>query len=213
MLERASEDEDSASRYFEEIAPPPPPADRAPAGLDDLPLGPGPSTVDVAFDATADSGALPVEPQRHGGGGWKLPAGLLLVVAIGLLIGVVLGQRRADSPETEDVETVDVPAQVAYPGFVLLDARPWAEVTRITALDEELGANEESVEEEIPITPSRYTPVALELQPGRYRLSLRYPPGGQTQDLEIEVTSEVTVEHRLTFVAVDGEEYFSEVEW
>ena len=165
-----------------------------------------------------------------------LIAGLLVVIVF-LFLGVLLshlGSSRETAPR-DDVAAPDVAAAVALdPGFAVLDAVPWAEVVRIVALSAadspaadprtadspvagppaaDSPAADSRTAEEIPITPSRYTPVALELPPGRYRIVLRYPPTGAGEEIEVEVASGARVERRLSFEDLDGKRYFAAIGW
>jgi serine/threonine-protein kinase len=183
-------------------------------GLDDLPLGPEPSPRTRAFDETRARPSSPPPTHKGGGGGWKLPLVLLLVVLAGLAVGLFLGQRgQPGDAESEAVPVEDVSAQALDPGFVVLDAVPWAEVLSIVPVAGAPPQGGDEIDEEVPITPSRYTPVVLELLPGRYRMILSYPPGGQTQEVEVEVASGAEVEQRVTFAPLDGKQYFDQVGW
>ncbi len=189
-------------------------ATAGPLRLDDLPLGPEPeSSPAPAFDQTRVQ--PPSSPIRGGGrGGWKLPLALLAVILIGLAIGLLLGQRGKSRSGSESLATEDVVAQALDPGFVTLDAVPWAEILRIVPiLDEARESAGEEVDEEVPITPSRYTPVVLQLPPGRYRLTLSYPPAGGIEEIEIDVVSGGVLERRVSFEALDGDKYFDQIGW
>ena len=185
---------------------------------------------EIALDGMLENapGGLPPPPpapekksQRQappGGHGSRtmLIAGLL-VVTVSLFLGVLLSHLSPWRDDEPEVEVQDVAALALDPGYAVLDAVPWAEITQVVPVSaeppgESPGADSR-ITEAIPITPSRYTPVALELPPGRYRIVLRYPPAGADEEIEVEVASGGRIERRLSFEELDGQRYFEKVGW
>ena len=125
---------------------------------------------------------------RRAGGlhwGWVL---VFLVALVGVFAGSFylsgyLTEAPGAAPETavEDVSGTDLP-----PGFIALDASPWAEIVSV-----EDGGGESEVVTGAPFTPKRWA-----LPPGRYRITLRHPASVEPQTVEIEVeTGRVTRRH------------------
>lgn len=161
--------------------------------------------LDTEFRATTEwsSGArrkaLPNEP-----GGRRLGLAALVVallVALGLGLGLLprwKAPQEEPSSGGEMVDPKDLPA-----GFLKLDASPWAEIVELT----------DAAGEEVPITPSRYTPVVLHLPPGRYHLIARYPTQEESQELDLEIVSAELLEQKLSFGEIEGRDYFSAMGW
>jgi hypothetical protein len=120
---------------------------------------------------------------------------VVVLVVLVMVVGHVNQLRNTASPElsVEEVSTVDL-----APGFLALDASPWAEVVNIVDL-----AGGESP----PSAPSRFTPVVLTLPPGRYRLTLRDPSGAETQELVVEIESGAQREEQHQWREIDGRQY------
>ncbi|MCK6684179.1 MAG: protein kinase [Thermoanaerobaculia bacterium] len=91
----------------------------------------------------------------------------------------------APRPAVIPVETPALPAATrppaegrGAPGTLTLSAFPWAQVVSIT--DETTGRP-------VPLAGEFHTPIALTLDPGRYRLELRGPDGTATKKIEVEI--------------------------
>ncbi|MCP4589616.1 MAG: hypothetical protein GY842_02620, partial [bacterium] len=81
------------------------------------------------------------------------------------------------------------------PGVLIVDARPWAQVTEVT---DEAG-------NQFLASPA-YTPLRLTVDPGSYRISLR---NEQTeQQLTAEVTASETVTRVAEFSETDIDDFF-----
>jgi hypothetical protein len=147
------------------------------------------------------------EPPQGSGGRGLLWAGLLVVAicaALGVLLSRVIASREAGGGVAETVPAAVVEEAAApAPGTVVVDARPWAEIASVAAPP---GAEE-------PVLPIRDTPVILELPPGVYRFTLRHPPSGSVEEVEVEVVSGERIEIRPTLWEIDGEGYFDELGW
>lgn len=91
---------------------------------------------------------------------------LLLLIALGL-IALFRGGTPNPVP-TEPAVAVSTPPPATKPalgsqqGWLVIDAVPWAEVIRVWDQDGR----------EIPLTASRFTPLALQVSPGVYRVAL-----------------------------------------
>lgn len=223
LLERDAEEEESASRRFEVVAEPPgqvptPPTRRGIELVPDPPpsVEPAPPAESVAAeplhrgldDATIRSidGALPPPPERpeppvaHGSRNMVV-AGLLLAAVFAVVGYFLLRQGRANEPA---LQPQDVEAQAMSPGTLILDAVPWAEIVDL----------ENPFLDEAPtISPSRFTPVVLELPPGEYRMTFVYPPTGQLEERILQVDSDQLVEERVVFQQLDADRYFEQVGW
>ena len=212
LLERDVAEEESASQMFE-IEPSGDVEPAAPSGEAALGAGKPRDLAEASIrglsDATIRSFEGPPQqvrdrpdpptahPTRN-----MVAVGLMLVVVFAALVFLIT--RGGPAGERPTLEAEDVAAADLSPGSLALDAVPWAE---IVALDNP------ALEEAPPISPSRFTPVILSLPPGDYRISLRYPPTGQSQELAVHVESDVRVEERVTFESLDAQAYFERVGW
>ncbi len=73
------------------------------------------------------------------------------------------------------------------PGTVILDAHPWASVESIIAAD---GAK-------VPLPTDRATPMRLDLEPGRYAITLER--NGATRALDVDIGSGTIIKRSATF--------------
>lgn len=106
---------------------------------------------------------------------------VVVIVLLSLGVGFWLSRQgvlRTGTGE-EEVVTEEVAPAAAGPGWVALDAAPWAELVRVV--------DEDGVEQALPEV--RTTPLVLTLRPGTYRLSLSYPPRKKTADVEVTVAA------------------------
>ncbi len=229
LLERDAEEEESASQMFEleptgdvgpalttgETSPGGAPRRMSPSGMPPSGLPPGgarnlaEAPVRGLSDATIRSFEVPVQqvrdrpdpptahPTRN-----MMAAGLILVVVFAALVYVIT--RGGPAGERQPLEAEDVAAADLSPGSLVLDAVPWAEI---------IALENPALEAAPPISPSRFTPVILRLPPGEYRISLRYPPTGQTEELLVRVDSDVQVEERVIFEDLDAQAYFERIGW
>jgi hypothetical protein len=80
--------------------------------------------------------------------------------------------------------------QELAPGQLILDAKPWAEVVSITR----------SSGENLELSGSRYTPLALSVEPGQYEVVLNNDSHGQ-RSFTVMVPSDETISETITFAA------------
>ena len=152
----------------------------------------------VAAPARADSDR-PEPPAAHPTRG-MVAVGLILSAVFAVL--VYLLTREDGAGRQHPVEVAAVPESA--PGSLALDAVPWAEIVAL---------ENPAVDEEVPISPSRFTPVILSLPPGEYRITLRYPPTGQAEERIVHVDSDVRTFERVAFENLDAEQYFERAGW
>jgi len=103
-----------------------------------------------------------------------------LVVAVG---GGVLFLRSRDDVKPTPVATAAIPTPAVLatgPGFLALDAVPWARVVSIV---------DQTTRQARPVAADVVTPVRLELPPGVYMIQLAAGAGGATKDLLVEIRS------------------------
>ncbi|MEO8034290.1 MAG: serine/threonine-protein kinase [Acidobacteriota bacterium] len=111
------------------------------------------------------------------------------VLAIAIGIGVLVMRKPAPGPDIKVVTTgansgtsVTVPPPPpilpAGQGALLLSAAPWGEIEKIVKSDDQKPVD---LSEEKRITPTR-----IELQPGKYLVTVISPAGAQTIDVNIE---------------------------
>ena len=110
----------------------------------------------------------------------------MLAVAL-VLTGVIdLTGRSADS---------DRPVVPAPQGTLVLRATPWAEIVEIT----DAGGRQ------VDIGGSKFTPQALQLAPGAYRVVLRNGSSGDTT-VEVEVEADTTTSEVVALAEHDVDE-------
>lgn len=111
----------------------------------------------------------------------------VLVIAIG--IGLIVMRKPAPGPDVKVVTTgansgtsVTVPPPPpnlpAGQGVLLLSAAPWGDIEKIVKSDDQKPVD---LSEE-----KRSTPTRIELQPGKYLVTVNSPAGAQTIDVNIE---------------------------
>ncbi len=181
-------------------APPPPrspPSNQPPVGapMTSVPRGLADTTIRTS---TASS---PLSPQRPEP---PVASSNRPMVAVGLILAAVFAAvvwflMRQGSQLDQALEVQDVQATAMSPGVLALDAVPWAEIVSLE--------NSEA-EDDPAIYPSRFTPVVMSLPPGEYRVVLRYPPTGRTEERVIRVESDVRVDQRVEFEPLDAKRYF-----
>ena len=212
LLARDAEEE-TASRMFEALAEPAPAGE--PAAAATAAPAPQPAARGLHHATIRSASAVPPRPERpgppvaqpHRG---MLAGALVLAAVFALLIWILTRHEPgtgAVGPAAADGGTAGLPG-----GSVAIDAVPWAEIA---------GLEQPGVDE-APIPPSRFTPVILQLPPGGYVITLRYPPTGEEQTLPVRVESGVRVDRRVTFrldpaspdgAPLDGKQYFERVGW
>jgi len=204
LLERDAEEEDTASRMFEAV--------RESAGepVAEKPIPPSTQPLSPTLsEATIRSTqvAMPAAPERPEPPVASSNRGLVWIglILVAVLAAVVFFLIRQEPINERGLAVEDVQAQSLSPGVLVLDAVPWAEIVRLEAPDSE--------EDPPPISPSRFTPVILNLPPGEYHLTLRYPPTGQQEELVVRIDSDQRVEERVHFESYDAKRYFEQAGW
>ena len=130
-------------------------------------------------------------------------AAVIAVVGLGWLLFGGDGDVEVTSVEEVAPEPVVQPRETAPAlGAVTVTAVPWAQVTEIRSVD--------SVQ--TPQAPS-YTPLYLELAPGRYTLELQHPESDESQSCEVEVKVGIAASCEAAFPEPDVNEYFKETGW
>ncbi len=151
----------------------------------------------------AESSQRPGTSQRP----WHL-YGLAVLIVLG--VGAV-GYFFSDRPEASSEEENGPRQAEAAPttdlvggGQLLIDARPWGEVTSLVDSDGE----------EIELPSERQTPLVLDLTPGRYTVFLTHPELiDQRLPCEVEVSAHVGASCRLDLLSVTSEDYWEDVGW
>jgi hypothetical protein len=102
------------------------------------------------------------------------------------------------SPSVAVVEPTPAPtpAVAAGTGTLIVDALPWGEVLEV--------ADAKGVAQALP--ENRFTPVALSLPPGEYRLRVR-PPKGEPRSLTVTVRASGAETELVEFGRVDAAAY------
>ena len=87
--------------------------------------------------------------------------------------------------------------------MLTVEARPWAEVTRVVAADGR----------DLELPEDRYTPLTIELPPGDYEVVLSHPSRSQSERCRVEVlrASSHRCEKQITTVEVS--DYFRQTGW
>jgi hypothetical protein len=91
----------------------------------------------------------------------------------------------------------------AAAGTLVIDAVPWAEVTRVV--------DEAGVEQDLPA--DRSTPLVLLLAPGRYRVELNGPGGGPPRTCRTVVSGSEIARCRVELARVSADDFFRETGW
>ena len=132
-------------------------------------------------------------PKRASAGLWA--AGILVLLAAG--VGAVLYWQPFATQPPEPGSGI-----VGATGMLRLDALPWVELVEIV----------DSKEQPVQVSADTYTPVALELPPGTYTLTVSHPRLAQPRKLEVAVRSGETVIETLEVAKYSADQYF-EVSW
>lgn len=123
--------------------------------------------------------ALRPRPRRF----WPVAAALALLPLGWWLAGLL--RRPAPPPAA--------PPPAVAQGWVQIDAVPWGEVVAVT----------DTAGREVALPGQRFTPLALALPPGRYRITLHNPKAAALESCELEVVSGSRVACRATFERVE----------
>lgn len=140
----------------------------------------------------------------------------LLATAAGLLIVLVVAffALRRDRPEPIADPIPPPPALAPQPqptpavaisqlGQVQVAVAPWAEIVAI--IDAQGRAQ--------PLPAEPFAPTVIDLEPGRYRLSLAHPEGEAPVACEVEVVSERVARCAPTVAETDAIAYFKATGW
>lgn len=96
------------------------------------------------------------------------------------------------------------PSTPASQGLLRLDAVPWAVVARIIDGDGQ----------ELTLPASPYTPLTIEVPPGRYVVELAHPELGEERRFcELEVSPSVPGECRIELFQIEPDEYLEKAGW
>jgi len=135
--------------------------------------------------------------------------GLAALILLGVGAGFYFSINR---PENSVAEVEEEPLRAkAYPttslvggGRLLIDARPWGEVTSLLNSDGE----------EVQLPLDRQTPLVLDLAPGLYTVQLTHPEViDQSLSCEVQVSANVGGLCRLDLLSVTTEDYWEDAGW
>lgn len=170
----------------------------------------------------------------------KLPRRFRLLVAAGgaalvavVAVGAVLLSRSeekllAPAPEGVTYATWQADSLGPYPasgeqGLLVVDASPWAEVTRITTIlptgdsgmRDEGPISEGPVAEETvqPLPESRLTPLTLRLDPGSYRILVNHPAAPEPFACEVLVAASEKYHCLIPIAPIDSADHFKSLGW
>jgi multidrug efflux pump subunit AcrA (membrane-fusion protein) len=113
---------------------------------------------------------------------------LVLVVAVGLIVkwSPIRFGGGGDGGQIVPTEKI---------GTVVVNALPWARIVEITNGDGE----------QVPVGAAEFTPAALSLEPGTYRIVVRHEDYGE-RTLEITVTEGEMVSELIPFAEIDEDQ-------
>ena len=177
----------------EEITEPAPPEEAPPAPTRPVST----ATPQLAAVPVSDSPDLPYYLRQslseENQGRRRLLLGWLAAVAAATLLFTIVFWVRRSTPAT--IET----------GTLLLDATPWAEVISVTSPggEEMLGT--------LTGDDKLFTPVSIELPPGKYRVVLKGPGSADPRTLDVELAGSVQTRHRVELERVTAEEYMEAI--
>jgi tRNA A-37 threonylcarbamoyl transferase component Bud32 len=144
-------------------------------------------------------------PSRKGLPVAALLGGLALVGALGIGGALLVLRGRSAAPAASPVAAATQPgAPSATPprtgvgGTVIIDALPWGEVSAVT---DARGEHHEPA-------AGRYTPLALELPPGEYRIEVKNPAFPNALEARVSIVAGGTQSRLLEFRRVDAADYF-----
>jgi serine/threonine-protein kinase len=166
------------------------------------------SLADPPTRALPPSEPTPTARELASRSGRSVPAlGSAAIVALALVGGVWLWSQRegtppspqpSASPSSTVVEPTPapLPAVVAGSGTLIVDALPWGEVLEI--------ADAKGAAQALP--ENRFTPLALSLPAGEYRLRVR-PPKGEPRSVSVTVRASAAETEVVDFGRVDAASY------
>jgi len=135
-----------------------------------------------------------------------------IAAGVALLVVAFLASRflkpeapPAPPPVVAETPRVQEPAPLApavLQGFLVIDARPWAQVQRLLRPDgSEVG------------TPGDFTPLHLSLEQGTYFVELIHPDVEEPQVCEVEVVANTSARCWVEFKATSPTDYFKRAGW
>lgn len=195
------------------VAPPPPSAAEleaptelmaTPATAQALAAPPPPPLPVAAASAPAPAAASAAAPRRA----WLLLAALAATVAVlgGGVAGVLLLKDRLfpSSPPTLPEHAAGAAGSAAKAaGTLVIHAIPWAEVAEIRSASGEL----------IPVPEPGVTPLAVQVPPGSYTVSLRNPLLGKHGSATVEVRQGQTLRCQVGIEQLDGAAFLKKLGW
>ncbi len=126
-----------------------------------------------------------------------------------LLLSGVVGWSVVRAPEREvvDLPTVAPSLPIASieieNGLLVVEARPWGEVTRVVGEDGE----------PVDLPSESFTPLPLELAPGRYEVEISRPDLDLVETCTVDVESAQSVVCETQLAALEPADLFKELGW
>ena len=120
---------------------------------------------------------------------WGVAAGIAVLLVLGLI------WRSAASPD----ETA--PGGRIEPGYLVLDALPWGEITEIRSSEGEL----------VPLDGPRHTPARLDLPPGSYSITLTHPSLQEPREVTADIRAGESTRRLVEFEEIDVDDYLERV--
>lgn len=129
------------------------------------------------------------------------------VTVLALLLFGVVSWSIVRSPEP-DPAPLQPPVEDARTdpgelGVLIIDALPWARVTRLQAGDGK----------EVTVQGDRFTPFPIELPVGRYTVELSQPGRQEVETCVVEVTASSTARCGPRVARLEVDEFFKETGW
>ena len=120
-------------------------------------------------------------------------------------MGVVSAVLLLLGPPEEVADEEAAPnAGLAKGEVVVVDARPWGEVTSLV----------DSEGRDVELPADRETPLTVSLPPGRYTISLTHPElQGEERSCDVEVSVGVEALCNVELLALSPEDYWEDTGW
>jgi len=173
-------------------------------GLADIPLEPSDAVAaePPPVPVTREASPAPVAKEASSASGLLANKKLLIGAGAGVVVVAVLLFTLMGGEKTPGGEPQSAPTGAVAAHFVL-DATPWAQVVSIEDADGnamDLGEN-------------RYTPLVLDLPPGRYRVGLTNAEMSDVRYEDVEIVAGEAGRRRVEMGEVDLDTYFEEAGW
>lgn len=126
----------------------------------------------------------------------------ILVVAGGLIVQRLRSIEPAQAATTPVAPTI-APPPPAPEGRLVIDARPWGEIVRLTP----------AAGGEMPIGARSASPLSLTLPVGAYEVEIRNPNAPEPLRCTVEITPDVPQACVVTFAQITGVDYFKQSGW